>query len=123
MKDLQDVLQGSLSLRDLLLQRKETNGLKKKVIPGVPVEVTVDNRGSDFYTLIEVSGEDRMGILYEITQTLTDHGCDIHFARISTLGNRILDVFYVQDESGEKIQEKNKTDRLRETVLNLLACE
>jgi len=52
---------------------------------------------------------------------LTDHGCDIHFARISTLGNRIVDVFYVQDEFGEKMQDKNQTDRLRKTVLNLLA--
>jgi len=48
---------------------------------------------------------------------LTDFGCDIHFARISTLGNRIVDVFYVQDEWGEKIKEKNRTDQLKKTIL------
>jgi UTP:GlnB (protein PII) uridylyltransferase len=51
---------------------------------------------------------------------LTEHGCDIHFARISTLGNRIVDVFYIQDEWGEKIKEKNRTDQLKKTVLSRL---
>jgi [protein-PII] uridylyltransferase len=120
-KGLEEILSGKASLRDLLSKRKESNGIKQKVIPRVPGEVKINNQDSGFYTIVEVSGEDRLGILYELTQTLTDHGCDIHFARISTLGNRIVDVFYVQDESGEKIQEKNQTDRLKKTVLNLLA--
>jgi [protein-PII] uridylyltransferase len=118
--DLQSVLSGDRSLKDLLSQRKESNGLKKKVIPAVAPEVTVNNQASDFHTLIEISAEDRMGILYEITQALTDHGCDIHFARISTLGNRILDVFYVQDTLGEKLEGKEGIDHLRESLLRLL---
>ena len=61
-----------------------------------------------------------LGILYEITQALTDHGCNIHFARISTLGNRIVDVFYVQDQWGEKIVERNRTDQLKRTILSRL---
>jgi [protein-PII] uridylyltransferase len=64
-----------------------------------------------------------MGILYEITQALTDHGCNIHFARISTLGNRIVDVFYVQDTWGEKIEEKQKVDHLRKTLLDRMTRE
>jgi [protein-PII] uridylyltransferase len=68
-------------------------------------------------------GEDRVGILYEITQALTDHGCDIHFARVSTLGNRIVDVFYVQDAWGEKIEEKNSVDQLKKTLSRLIFPE
>ncbi|MGO8987432.1 MAG: [protein-PII] uridylyltransferase [bacterium] len=119
-KDLEEILGEKASLRDLLSKRKEVNGIKQKVIPRVPQEVKVNNQDSDFYTIVEVMGEDRLGILYEITQALTDHGCDIHFARISTLGNRIVDVFYVQDEWGEKIKEKNRTDQLKRTVLSRL---
>jgi [protein-PII] uridylyltransferase len=80
-------------------------------------EVKINNLDSDFYTIIEIIGEDRLGILYEITDALTDFGCDIHFARISTLGNSIVDVFYVQDPLGEKIKEKNRTDQLKKTIL------
>jgi [protein-PII] uridylyltransferase len=119
-KDLTDILSGTVLMKDLLLTGKESNSIHKKVMPRVPAEIRVNNQDSDFYTIVEVTGEDRIGILYEITETLTDHGCDIHFARISTLGNRIIDVFYVQDTWGEKIEEKEKVERLKETLLRRL---
>jgi len=122
-KDLEEILGAKVSLRDLLSKRKESNGIKQKVIPRVPGEVKINNHDSDFYTIVEVIGEDRLGILYEVSQALTDHGCDIHFARISTLGNRIVDVFYVQDEWGEKIEEKQKGDRLKQILLNHLVTK
>jgi [protein-PII] uridylyltransferase len=115
---LAEILNGEVPLKDLLSKRKESNWIQQKVIPKVSGEIKINNEDSDFYTIVEVTGEDRIGILYEITQALTDHGCDIHFARISTLGNRIVDVFYVQDTWGEKIEGKQKTDRLKQTLLN-----
>jgi [protein-PII] uridylyltransferase len=122
-KDLGEILAGKVSLRDLLSKRKESNGIKLKIIPRVYGEVKINNQDSDFYTIVEVMGEDRLGILYKITQALTDHGCDIHFARISTLGNRIVDVFYVQDEWGEKITEGNRIEQLRRIVLQRLTSD
>ena len=121
--DLEEILGGRTVLKELLSKRKESNGIKRKVIPRVSEEVMVNNQDSDFYSIVEVIGQDRLGILYEITQALTDSGCEIHFARVSTLGNRIVDVFYIQDEWGEKIGEKNKIDRLKRTVLNRLTSE
>ena len=117
-KELAEVLSGEIPLKDLLSKRKESNWIQQKVIPKVSGEIKINNDDSDFYTIVEVTGEDRMGILYEITQALTEHGCDIHLARISTLGNRIVDVFYVQDTWGEKIEEKQKVDSLKQVLLN-----
>jgi [protein-PII] uridylyltransferase len=123
-KDLEDILTGKVSVRDLLLKRIESNGIKQKIIPRVVGEVKINNQDSDFFTIVEVTGENRLGVLYEMTEALTDFGCDIHFARISTLGNRIVDVFYVQDEWGEKITERNKVDQLKRTVsLRLTSAE
>ena len=119
-KDLKDILSGKISLKLLLSQREESGWIQKKVIPKVPGEAKVNNRDSDFYTIIEITGEDRLGVLYEITQALTDCGCDIHFARISTLGNRVVDVFYIQDEWGEKIVEPEKANHLKQLLLNRL---
>jgi [protein-PII] uridylyltransferase len=115
-KDLKEILTGKGSIKDLLLKRKESNGIKQKIIPKVAGEVKINNQDSDFFTIVEVTGENRLGVLYEMTEALTDFGCNIHFARISTLGNRIVDVFYVQDEWGEKITERNKIDQLNRTV-------
>ncbi len=119
-KNLEEILSEKVSLRDLLSKRRESNGIKQKVVPRVPGEVRINNQDSGFYTIVEVFGEDRLGILYELTQALTDHGCDIHFARISTLGNRIVDVFYVQDTLGEKIEGKQKIDHLKQVLLRCL---
>jgi [protein-PII] uridylyltransferase len=119
-KDLRTIISGKVLLRDLLSERATPNGIKQKIIPRVPGEVKINNQDSDFYTIVEITAEDRLGILFEISQALTDHGCDIHFARISTLGNRIVDVFYVQDEWGEKMEQKQKTDRLKQILLSRL---
>lgn len=119
-KDLKEILSGKISLKLLLSQREESGWIQKKVIPKVPGEAKVNNQDSDFYTIIEITGEDRLGVLYEITQALTDCGCNIHFARISTLGNRVVDVFYVQDEWGEKIVEREKINHLKQLLLNRL---
>jgi [protein-PII] uridylyltransferase len=119
-ENLGAILKGTIPLKTLLAQTKESDGVPQKVIPRVPAEVKVDNQDSDFYTIVEVTGEDRLGILYEMTQALTDHGCNIHFARISTLGNRIVDVFYVLDEWGEKIVEDQKIENLKKSLLHRL---
>ncbi|MBM4278201.1 MAG: [protein-PII] uridylyltransferase [Deltaproteobacteria bacterium] len=119
-KDLKEILSGKISLKLLLSQREESGWIQKKVIPKVTGETKVNNQDSDFYTIIEITGEDRLGVLYEITQALTDCGCNIHFARISTLGNRVVDVFYVQDEWGEKIVEPEKANHLKQLLLNRL---
>jgi [protein-PII] uridylyltransferase len=122
-KDLKEILIGKIPSKDLLSKRNESNGIKRKVIPRVSGEVKINNQDSDFYTIVEVIGEDRLGILYEMTQALTDHGCDIHFARVSTLGNRIVDVFYIQDEWGEKIVERQKIEHLKQTLLRRFLTE
>ncbi len=121
--DLSSVLDGTALLRNLLLKRQESRTLHRKIIPKVPVDIRVNNQDSQFFTIVEISGEDRLGILYEITQALTDHGCDIHFARISTLGNRIVDVFYIQDEWGEKILQRDKIEHLKQSLLTHLTSE
>jgi len=118
-KELKEILIEPRLLKNLLSQ-EEPNRRSLKVVPKAPVEVRINNQDSDFYTIIEVTGEDRLGILHEITQTLTDHGCDIHFARVSTLGNHIVDVFYVQDFLGEKIERKENIDHLKQVLLRHL---
>jgi len=119
-QDLAEILEGKATVKNLLAQRNESKRVHQKVLPKVPAEVKINNRDSDFFTIVEIMGEDRLGILFELSQTLTDHGCNIYFARISTLGNRIIDVFYVQDTWGEKIEETHKIDLLQKTLLQRL---
>ena len=60
-KDLKEILSGEAPLKDLLTKRNKSNGIKQKVIPKVSGEIKINNQDSDFYTIVEVSGEDRTG--------------------------------------------------------------
>ena len=78
----------------------------------VPVEVRLDQEGSDFYTLVEVHGADRMGLLFDLARTFSDRGIDVHAAQVATYGPRVVDVFYVTDASGQKPSDPEALDEL-----------
>ena len=76
-------------------------------------EVTVDNRTSEQFTVIDVFTQDRVGLLFAITHTLFKLGLLIHLARISTNADQALDVFYVSDRAGQKITDLEHMRELR----------
>ena len=69
----------------------------------VEPEVIINNALSDQFTVIEVAGRDRPGLLYELTSTLSDLLLDITSAHITTFGEKAVDVFYVTDLTGKKV--------------------
>jgi [protein-PII] uridylyltransferase len=83
----------------------------------IPVRVTVDNRGSDFFTIIEVGAPDRIGLLFDITRTLYELGLDVHLAKVATYGARVVDVFYVRDTLGRKVEEPADRTQVEQAIL------
>jgi len=73
----------------------------------------VDNESSDFFTLIEVFADDRIGLLYRVTHTLFTLEIDIRIAKISTKTDQVADVFYVLDREGQKVLEEQKVNRIK----------
>jgi len=82
----------------------------------VPPRVIIDNTASKVCSVIEVNGHDRPGFLFDVTKTLTDLGLQIFSAHISTYGERIVDVFYVKDVFGMKIENETKIRQIREAL-------
>lgn len=82
---------------------------KKLIEYGAPpiekVEVRVLHDVSEHSTVIEVRAPDTSGLLYAIASALGDLDADIHVAKIDTLGERVVDVFYVRSPSGSKLDE------------------
>ena len=66
----------------------------------------VNNALSDQFTVIEVAGLDRPGLLYELTSTMSDLNLDITSAHITTFGEKAVDVFYVTDLTGKKVTQR-----------------
>jgi [protein-PII] uridylyltransferase len=65
--------------------------------------VRFDAGASSKHTVIEVRAEDEPGLVYTIASTLAGLGLDIVFAKIATDKSRALDVFYVTDADGGKL--------------------
>jgi [protein-PII] uridylyltransferase len=85
-------------------------------------EVRVDNEASDFFTLVEVFAEDRIGLLYRITLTLFHLGLDIGIAKIATKKGRVADIFYVRDLSGEKVMDAGRVVEIEKALLQSLTA-
>jgi [protein-PII] uridylyltransferase len=87
----------------------------------VPPSVFIDNKISDKYTVIEVNGFDRIGFLYDVAGALADLQLNIATAHITTYGEKAVDVFYVKDNFGLKVEHRTKLEQIREQLLPVLA--
>jgi len=83
--------------------------------------VLVDNKASASHTVIEVNGRDRPGLLYELTRELTRLNLQISSAKISTYGEKVVDVFYVKNLFGHKVEQSPKLSEIQKSLKAVLA--
>ena len=105
------------------LKGKESLPQRARDVFDVPPRVLIDNAASNFFSVIEVNGRDRPGLLYDVTRALTETGMQIATAKISTYGERVVDVFYVKDVFGMKVENPQKQEEVRKAVLASLGAE
>jgi len=116
-RDLERAITGERDIAELVAAAHHVVTAGKKFIRHVPTEVTVDNRTSEQFTVIDVFTQDRVGLLFAITHTLFRLGLLIHLARISTNADQALDVFYVSDRDGQKVTDLERMRELRTALL------
>lgn len=117
-KDLRDAYSGRLAVEPHL-------GAKARDYAGGSVlpEIRVLQDASPSSTVVEVRARDAVGLLYAVTSGLSDLDLDIHVAKIDTLGERVVDVFYVRTLWGSKLdaQQEAEVDRsIKHRVKRLL---
>jgi [protein-PII] uridylyltransferase len=82
--------------------------------------VVIDNHASATHTVVEVNGRDRPGFLHDVTAAMSEAGVQIASAHVTTYGVRAVDVFYVKDVFGLKIENERKLASLKEALLAAL---
>jgi [protein-PII] uridylyltransferase len=87
----------------------------------VPPRVVIDNHASNAFTVLEVNGRDRPGLLHDVTAAISEQGLQIASAHVTTYGVRAVDVFYVKDIFGLKVENERKLTQLREALLAALS--
>jgi [protein-PII] uridylyltransferase len=116
---IEEVLEGKLRLPEAVARRAAGRGKLKPFV--VEPEVTINNQWSELYTVIEVSGLDRPGLLYQLTTALSKLNLNIASAHVATFGERARDVFYVTDLLGAQISAPTRQAAIKSALLHLLS--
>nr|MDQ2711058.1 hypothetical protein [Acidobacteriota bacterium] len=93
------VVRGAIDVRDLLKRRRPAP--RPRTSSKTAQSVRFDNFASDSSTLIDFVGEDRPGLLFDLTSLLTEAGCNIDVVLVNTEAHRAVDVLYVTKDGGK----------------------
>jgi [protein-PII] uridylyltransferase len=114
---IEKALRGEIKLPESVGKRAPPKGRLKAF--AIEPEVTINNQWSARYTVVEVTGLDRPGLLYELTTTLSKLNLNIASAHVATFGERVVDVFYVTDLTGAQIATPTRQAAIKRPLLAL----
>ena len=121
-RDLNKAIHFRLGLTHRLHQKLRPIGYAGPQVGQRPTtKVLIHPEASDFYTVIEVYAENRAGLLYDITRTMSDFGINTFRAKIGMRGDQVVDVFYVLDSAGCKIEDSSFQREIKNGLLHAAA--
>jgi [protein-PII] uridylyltransferase len=110
--DIRAAIEKRLHIGELLARRPPDRRARRLMaLPAPSVRVIVDNEAATSSTVVEVRAPDAPGALHTITAAIAGLGLDIVSARVATLGNAVVDTFYVRS-GGAKLADARDTDDL-----------
>jgi [protein-PII] uridylyltransferase len=116
---IEKALRGELRLPDMMEKRAAPKGRIKAF--ALEPTVVINNQWSHRYTMVEITGLDRTGLLYELTTTLSKLNLNIASAHVATFGERVVDVFYVTDLMGAQIASPTRQAAIKRALIALFA--
>lgn len=116
---IRKTLAGEMRPKRIIADKKPNYAQRTQVFTVEPA-VYIDNSASNSWTVIEVNGRDRIGFVQDVAWALYDLSLNLGRARIATYGERAVDVFYVRDMFGLKIDDKAKLERIRRRLVEAI---
>jgi len=120
---VEDAMQGKIHPAIELKNAQKAALPSRTSVFKVAPHVLIDNKASRNHTVIEINGRDRPALLYDVTTAITYNGLQISSAHISTYGERVVDVFYVKDVFGLKVDSERKIDMVRKALMQAIGGE
>jgi [protein-PII] uridylyltransferase len=116
-EDLAAVLSDRLALGERLSERERIYPLRRGSAAHLPgSDIKVDNEASETATVLEIRALDEIGMLHRITRALFDSGLDVVSARVSTLGEMVVDAFYVRESGGSKVTDDSRLSEITQKI-------
>jgi [protein-PII] uridylyltransferase len=112
------VLKGEEEVDQLMNRNTRMHSVRHLPATLHATEVQIDNETSERSTIIDVFADDTQGLLYAITRSIFQLGLSVHAARISHRQevDQVVDVFYVKDRDGAKIEDHARLEAIRATI-------
>lgn len=120
---LEAALSGELALDDALRDRSRRYRSRGPRVADRDVQVVLDTEASAFATVVEVYAPDDVGLLARVASVFVDLGVDVSQAIVQTMGDRVVDVFYVRSRDGSLESDRHGLDRLRATLVARLTSQ
>jgi [protein-PII] uridylyltransferase len=112
-EDLAAVLSDPTALAERLSARGRVYPAPRRSAAHLPgADVRVDNDASESATVLEVRAPDEVGLLHRITRVLFEASLDVVSARVSTLGELVVDAFYVREAAGAKVTDPDRLGQI-----------
>lgn len=109
------VLAGDRELESFLSGRRRPFG-RTGPASREPARVLVTNDESDFYTVVDVTANDRIGLLYGLVSAITSQDLEIYVSKASTILDQVADTFYLKDNARRKLTDPAALEVLRKTL-------
>ena len=118
--NLRRAMDGRLALDSRLADRAATVRPRRPMSAKAPASPTVvfDDAASSNATFLEVRAPDSVGLLHRVTKALADLGLDIRHARVQTLGDEVVDSFYVRESAGGRVEDSEFRHEITRAVLH-----
>ncbi|WP_166405248.1 [protein-PII] uridylyltransferase [Desulfonema ishimotonii] len=113
-RELRSALAGELDIACEMAER--IAGDAACPVPDLPPRVNVDNLSSGFFTIIEIFTRDLPGLLFRLSDALFRCRLDIRSAQIATTASQVVDVFYVRDFDGRKVDSPDRIRQIRAAI-------
>jgi [protein-PII] uridylyltransferase len=114
-KGVEKALRGEIRIGEMVAAKRSPDARVKAF--ALAPDVTISNNLSNRFTVIEVSGLDRPGLLFDLTAVLSRLNLNIGSAHIVTFGEKAVDSFYVTDLTGSKIISPARQATIKRNIL------
>jgi [protein-PII] uridylyltransferase len=117
--DMQDVFLSKTDVRELL-ERHRLKWKRRSHAPNPNIRYDVEFEDHPRFTILDVYAADKIGFLHRITETISNLGLNISFAKIATRVDGIVDSFYVLDRFGKRIEDDRQKALVKNEIMETM---